>query len=86
MSMKFKRADIVAYEDGIAVVATTSALRPLSCGLNWMIPPSEEHRWFWNHPECDFYTDTRKLKLITKNHKNQLGLGFVDSKGFTTLP
>lgn len=42
MSMKFKRADIVAYEDGIAVIAIVPPrVAPYSTiGLNWMIPPS----------------------------------------------
>lgn len=67
--MKLERGDIVAYWDGIAVVASISAPSRL-CGLTWMIQPSDEKgRWFWNHPDCDFYTDISTLKLITKNAK-----------------
>ena len=71
MSMKFKRGDIVAYEDGIAVIATVPPrAAPYSAiGLNWMVPPSGKTLWFWNHPRCDFYAQARYLKLITKNAK-----------------
>lgn len=72
MPMKLERGDIVAYEDGIAVIAIVrpySAAPYSAIGLNWMVPPSGKPPWFWNHPRCDFYAQARDLKLITKNAK-----------------
>lgn len=71
MSMKFKRGDIVAYEDGIAVIAIVygAARGGSAIGLNWMVPPSGKTRWFWNHPHCDFYAEAGDLKLIPKKAK-----------------